>query len=196
MARIEVTITGVSPLMCSRYPDHGEAIDQSKDRPPRGVCEQKVYRTPDGKKVGIPTDMLYASIIDAGRFHKHKACKVTTQKTSLVPAGVWMEGDFAVLTPQQWEVDSRSVVNAKMGRVPCHRPRWDVWKLSFVLLVDTTMFATSFVRKLVDDAGCKCGLGAYRPNRKGPYGRFRVDKWRVVLPKGKKVRKKSAAAAG
>ncbi len=35
----------------------------------------------------------------------------------------------------------------------------------------------ALVRALVDDAGKKVGLGDYRPERKGPFGKFVVTKW-------------------
>jgi hypothetical protein len=42
------------------------------------------------------------------------------------------------------------------------------------------MFAPDLVRAVVDDAGKKIGLGDYRPQRKGPFGRFVVRKWEIV----------------
>jgi hypothetical protein len=59
----------------------------------------------------------------------------------------------------------------------CHRPRLDEWALSFRLEVDTRMFTSQFVRQLVDDAGAKIGLGDFRPDRKGPFGRFKATGW-------------------
>lgn len=62
----------------------------------------------------------------------------------------------------------------------CHRPRLDNWELSFTLDVDTEMFDAKIVRILVDDAGKKCGIGDYRPNRKGPFGKFFVKTWEIL----------------
>jgi len=41
------------------------------------------------------------------------------------------------------------------------------------------MFNEKTVRMLVNDAGKKIGLGDYRPQRKGPFGRFSVVGWEV-----------------
>jgi hypothetical protein len=117
-------------------------------------------------------------LVDAGKFHKIGRNKVTTQKTSLVPAGLSIEELVIPFDTKNWEVDSRSVViPATGGRIMCYRPRLDKWTLSFTLDIDESMFDPKFVRLLVDDAGKKCGLGDYRPNRKGPFGKFVVTSW-------------------
>jgi len=61
-----------------------------------------------------------------------------------------------------------------------HRARLDSWKLKFTLEIDETMFGVSFVRQLVDDAGRRIGLGDYRPDRKGPFGKFVVIHWQEL----------------
>ena len=80
---------------------------------------------------------------------------------------------------KEFEVDSRSVViPATGGRIMAHRPRLDKWSLTFRLAIDTDMFAETFARKLVDDAGKRIGLGDFRPDRKGIFGKFVVTKWK------------------
>ena len=61
-----------------------------------------------------------------------------------------------------------------------HRPRFDEWRVSFTLEVDETLFSEALVRELLDIAGKRIGLGDFRPERKGPFGRFRTDAWRVI----------------
>jgi hypothetical protein len=79
---------------------------------------------------------------------------------------------------KEFEVDSRSVViPATGGRIMAHRPRLDKWSLTFRLMIDTTMFTEAFTRKLVDDAGKRIGLGDFRPDRKGIFGKFVVSNW-------------------
>ncbi len=83
--------------------------------------------------------------------------------------------------PCSWEVDSRAVVVPSTGgRIICHRPRLDQWKLKFVLILDTKMFSPKLVRTIVDDAGSTQGLGDFRPSRKGIFGRFVVTNWKEI----------------
>jgi hypothetical protein len=190
---INVTISGESPLLCNRFTD--EAMEKIEKRTtsvitgskgtPREQAEKKVYGSPD--RPVLPGPNIFRAIIDAGKFHKAGKSQITTAKTSLVPAGVALLEIECPITPIAWEVDSRAVVNpATGGRMMAHRPRFDVWAVSFTLDVDDDMFGEGIVRALVDDAGKKIGLGDFRPSRKGPFGRFKVTAW------AKKVAAKAA----
>lgn len=192
--KIKVTIQGISPLLMNRFTEAGEvavsgatAATFKGDRgTPREQALAKRYADPDGN-LYIPGANIYACIIAAGAFHKAGKSKLTTLKTSLIPAGVMLDDLVCplhtaageVLT--SWEVDSRSVVIPSTGgRIMCHRPRVDEWCCTFNIDVDTSVFAPNLVRAVVDDAGKKIGLGDYRPARKGPFGRFVVTRWEVV----------------
>jgi len=186
--KIRVTIEGVSPLLMNRFTEEAEvkisggtSVSFRGDKgTPRQQAEPKRYASEDGQ-LYIPGPNIFAALIAAGTFHKAGKSKLTTMKTSLIPAGILVEDLICPLGTDQWEVDSRSVViPATGGRVMCHRPRVDKWACSFTLDVDQTMFAPNLVRAIVDDAGKKIGLGDYRPARKGPFGRFVVKEWAVL----------------
>jgi hypothetical protein len=63
------------------------------------------------------------------------------------------------------------------GRILCHRPCFHDWKLSFTLHVDTDMLSPNLLREIVDAAGKRIGLGDFRPDCKGPFGKFVVTNW-------------------
>lgn len=185
MLNIEIGIEGISPLLMNRFTDAemlkvdgGTSLVMNGDKgTPRERASAKVYGTPE--RPALPGANIYRSIIDAGRFHKSGKEKMTTQKSSLIPSGVWLVSIECPISPAAWEVDSRPVViPATGGRVIAHRPRFDVWSLSFTLSVDEGTFSDKMVRTLVDDAGSKIGLGDFRPARKGPFGRYKVVSWR------------------
>ena len=186
--RIRVTIEGVTPLLMNRFHEGNEvkvssgtsAAQIGAKGSPREQAEPKAYRADNGQ-LYIPGPNIFAAIIEAGKFHKVGKTKVTTMKTSLVPAGISVLEIICPLGCKNFEVDSRSVVIPSTGgRVMCHRPRLDKWKCSFTLDVDEEMFSADFVRQLVDDAGRKIGLGDFRPARKGPFGKFKVVSWQVA----------------
>ncbi len=185
--QIEVTIQGLTALLMNRFTEKSELKVSNGTSPafasaadtPRKEAKQKAYMDEEGK-LYIPGSNIYAALISAGRFHKLGKSKVTTQKTSLVPAGLFMLDAAVPLNTTKFEVDSRSVViPATGGRVMCHRPRLDEWRATFRLEVDETMFNEKFVRALIDDAGKKIGIGDFRPERKGPFGRFVVKTWKA-----------------
>lgn len=175
---IDIEITGVTPLLMNRF-NIDDGGKKEKNLSPREAAEKVCYED-DQKKLYYPTTNIYACLIEAGKFHKDGKVKVTTARSSLIPAGVMIKGNLVYFkTPDMWEVDSRAVVVPSTGgRIVCHRPRLDEWSLDFQLELDTKMFTPKFIRTLVDDAGQKVGLGDFRPSRKGIYGRFVVTNWK------------------
>lgn len=189
MPFIDVEISGMRiGLLMHRLPESAEAALQGNSRSsirttkgtPREQAAEFLYQK-DGK-LYIPGSTLFSALIGAGIFHKIGRKQVTTRDTSLVPAGLSVLEEFCWLNTDKWEVDSRPIVNQTTGnRQICHRPRIDDWKTSFTIEYDEEMFSEDLVRALVDDAGKKHGIGAFRPQRKGPFGRFVVTRW-VVKP--------------
>lgn len=186
--RIKVTIEGITPLLMNRFTEASEVSVSGGHSPtlkgtrgtPREQAEKKAYMDNEGN-LYVPGPNIFSCLVMAGAFHKAGRVKVTTQKSSLIPAGVAVEELVCSLNTKKWECDSRSVVIPSTGgRIMCHRPRLDEWQTTFTLNVDESMFAPTFVRLLVDDAGKKVGLGDYRPQRKGPFGRFVVSNWSPI----------------
>lgn len=186
--QINVSIKGLSPLLMNRFSEESEAavsrgtskVIRSNSETPREQAEKAAYKTPAGE-LYIPGPNIFSCIIEAGKFHKSGKQKVTTKKSSLIPAGVWMLSVECPLNETEFEVDSRPVVIPSTGgRIMRHRPRLDLWETSFSLQIDKDMFDSSFVLQIVNDAGSKVGLGDFRPDRKGPFGRFAVSEWKEI----------------
>lgn len=184
---IHVTIEGVSPLLCNRFHEEAQAAVSSgtslsirgSKGTPREQAEPKVYLDSNGKTV-LPGTNLMSAITEAGKFVKAGKTKLTTTKSSLVPAGIAVMELELPITPGKWEVDSRAVVIPSTGgRIMAHRPRFDAWAVKCTLEVDGAMFGEKLVRELLDLAGSKVGVGDFRPQRKGPFGRFKITSWRV-----------------
>ena len=190
---IQITIEGITPLLMNRFTEEaqqgaegGTSVAVRGDRgTPREQADPKVYRDTKGRPV-LPGPNFFSCLVEAGKFHKVGKSKVTTGRSSLVPAALSVnEIDSPLLGADDktaaWEVDSRPIVNpATKGRRLAHRPRFDVWRVSFSLDLDAGMFDPKFVRQLVDDAGARVGLGDFRPDRKGPFGKFKVVRWDVI----------------
>lgn len=185
--KIYVEISGTSPILIHRFTAENEvkvssgisSVSISGKGTPREQAEKKLYKDDKGN-LYLPSPNVFACIIQAGKFRKVGKTKITTTKSSLIPAGMSIEEIVLPFGTKDFEVDSRSVVIPSTGgRIMEHRPRLDEWKLKFTLDVDEEMFDEQTVRLLLDDAGKKVGLGDFRPDRKGPFGRFTVTGWRV-----------------
>lgn len=186
MRTIHVTIEGTTPLLCNRFTDAAQLAATSGNKlaavgdkgSPLEQARSKLYLGLDGQPM-IPQPNLFRCLIDAGKFFKHGKSKVTTQKCSLVPAWVEIEGvELPIEHREPWTVDTRAVrIPSTGGRILCHRPCFHDWRISFTLRIDTDLMAPRLVRELVDAAGKRVGLGDFRPDCKGPFGKFVVTVW-------------------
>lgn len=186
---IRVTLEGVAPLIMNRFHEAAQMSATSQtssatagDRgTPQEQAELKLYRSARGGEIVIPQPNLLSCFTAGGKFFKAGKSKVTTIKSSLVPACVEIEGvEVPLVHEQPWRVDGRPVrIPATGGRVVCYRPIFDDWKLSFDMTLDTEGLSVKMLRDIVDMAGKRIGLGDFRPDCKGPFGKFKVTLWQV-----------------
>lgn len=198
---VNVTIEGISPLICNRFTDEA-ALDAtngkrgssaSRDRgTPMEQAEKKLYYGADGKTLIVPSPNLLSCLIGGGAFFKNGRSKITTQRSSLIPSCVSIqEAELPIKHREPWTVDIRAVrIPATGGRVLAYRPIFNDWEVSCTLELDTDELNVKLLRDIVDAAGRKVGLGDFRPSCKGPYGRFAVTRW--VVEDAKPALKKAA----
>lgn len=188
--RIHVELTGITPLICNRFTDAAAMAASSGSRAssaaadrgtPLEIAESKLYPGLNGKPM-IPQPNLLRSIIDGGSFFKVGKSQLTTKSSSSLYSCVMIdEAEIPLIHSQPWKVDSRAVViPATKGRILAHRPMFDDWKLDFEIEIDLTQITEKLFRQVVDAAGNRIGLGDFRPQRKGPYGRYVVTHWAEV----------------
>lgn len=184
--QITVAIEGTTPLLMNKFTDAAQMKATSGTRlaaagekgTPREQAEARLYTGLAGAPM-IPQPNLFRCLIDAGAYFKANRSKITTQKSSLLPACVDIEGAEIALTHKEpWAVDTRAVrIPATGGRILCHRPCFHDWRLDFVATIDTDMITAALFREIVDAAGKRIGLGDFRPACKGPFGKFTVTSW-------------------
>ncbi|MFQ5622419.1 MAG: hypothetical protein ACE5FS_03385 [Paracoccaceae bacterium] len=183
---IDVTISGVTPLLCHNFTDAAQQEATEGTRPStnndrgsaREQAEALLYLDNNGRPV-IPAANLLRAIIDAGTYFKVGRSKITTQRSSIVPACVAVDPIvLPIKSKHPWAVDSRPVrMPATGGRILRHRPMFEDWSLAFRIDLDPDLITPKLLRNLVDAAGKRVGLGDFRPFCKGPFGRFVVTKW-------------------
>ena len=72
------------------------------------------------------------------------------------------------------------MIPATKGRIMRHRPRLNQWAMEFALEIDEDMINSQTVHQLLSEGGSKIGLGDFRPDKGGPFGRFLVVNWAVL----------------
>jgi hypothetical protein len=178
----EVTISNISSLLVNRFHEAAQAEatsgvhSRARDpQTPEEDAESRLYVLPDGQTY-FPAENLRQSCITAAGRHKIGRRSASTDAA----AALSIEPDAMPLIGE-WHTDSRAVViPATKGRLLRHRPMFDKWTISFNMLIVSSMFDVNLARRVLDDAGLYVGIGDFRPQKKGPFGRFQVDNWTKV----------------
>ena len=168
------TIKGISPLLMHAFPM--QPIEAIEKRSAEEQAEYAAYRDPDTQILYIPGVAIQRALIAAAAYSKGKA-RASLQKP--VAACVLINPERCGLGVSEYKIDARPVViPATKGRVIRYRPRLDEWKVELEIEYDNDLLTEVQLRHIVDDAGSRVGLLDFRPERKGPFGRFIVIEWK------------------
>jgi hypothetical protein len=180
MKAVEVTISGISPLLMHAFPMI--PIEALEKKSPEEQCKYAEYRTSDSK-LYIPAINLQRALVSAASYSKGKG-RASLQK--IVAACVLVSPEHLILSTQTYAIDARPVViPSTKGRVLRYRPRLDTWSVTFEIEFDDNLLTENQLRRVVDDCGSRVGLLDFRPEHRGPFGRFSVISWNasVTLPR-------------
>ena len=171
-AQVTCTIDGISPLLMHAYPL--VPIEALEKKTIEEQAELACYRDPDGM-LYVPGVNIQRALIAGATFSKGKG-RASLQKP--VAACTIVSPERVILAPQAYAIDTRPVViPSTRGRVLRHRPRFDQWSLTFNIDFDPDLVTIVQLRRVLDDAGQRVGLLDFRPECKGPFGRFQVTSW-------------------
>jgi len=200
--QVKVEIRGTAPLLIHRFTEQAESARKTRrievsNTDPREEAKKNAYIAPDGtyyfSAFAIPNAMS-----SAGSNHKGTGTRRTLR--FIVPSAVRMERDTVTILngtgpAKDFEVDSRPVtIPATKGRIMRHRPRFDQWGARFMMSVDDETLSLEMAHQLLSEAGQNIGIGDFRPEKRGPFGTFRVthfDAWHGTARQGKAGRGKA-----
>lgn len=186
MKKYEAVIVGQSPLLTSKFDldvlDNAARPISAKSVTPQEAAEASVYRDAQAR-LSFPTPAIARLLRDAGTNHKMKGTRRSVRY--VVPAAVRLIGEMTLLTNgdgktavTSYGIDTRSVVNrATKGRRLCHRARFEHWSMRLQLTVNDSLLEPDLVRLLLSEGGEQLGIGAFRPEKGGPFGTFAVVEW-------------------
>jgi len=189
MKTIDVEIRGNTPLLIHRFAEQAEQgkatrrvmVDSSN---PRDEATKNAYVASDGtyyfNAFSIP-----ATMANAGVNHKMRGSRKTLK--FIVPSAVRVDTDTITILGEDgkpapnFEVDGRPVtIPATKGRVMRYRPRFDKWGAKFRLILNDQMLSSEDAHRLLNEAGESMGIGDFRPEKRGPFGTFRVTSFREI----------------
>ena len=176
MKKISCTVKGISGLLMHKFPMVAIENPPLEKRSIEEQAEIAAYRDVESGELFIPGINIQRSLIGAASFSKGKG-RASLQKQAA--ASLFIAPEHVLLGVKNYEIDSRPiVVPSTRGRVIRHRPLLKEWKASFEIEYDESLLTEKQVRQIVDDSGSRVGLLDFRPEKKGPFGRFIVTEWK------------------
>ena len=187
MKNIEIQIKGLTALLQNRFNEQAQSSPSTRpalvqNLEPRAQAELAANR--NGQGFFFPGAAIARMLREAGGAHKMRGSRKSVKY--LVPAAVIMGNDEIIILngdgktkAENFEVDSRPVtIPATKGRIMRHRPRFDAWSAKFSLMIDEEVLPVDLVHQLLTEGGMRIGIGDYRPEKGGPFGRFQVVRWK------------------
>jgi hypothetical protein len=181
------TIEGTTPMLQNRFDETAEMADANsrkvhiRKEDPREVAERAAHRNADGH-LFFPGAAIARLLREAGSAHKQRGSRKSLRY--IIPAAILVQEEKIILRDSfgepitDFEVDSRSVViPSTKGRIMRHRPRLNSWACEFTLEIDDDTIDPVLAHQLLVEGGSKIGLGDFRPEKGGPFGRFHVVAW-------------------
>ncbi len=191
LIQVKLTLIGQTPLLINAMSEKQLLDMRNKTKKAKSAAkpslreeaDSKVYILRDGKP-HVPTRLLMSNFIAAGQFVRldGKRQISTAEKTVLPGMLSIVSTECPILSadgqPAKWEVDIQQGRNPNGGEAVCIvRPRFDDWRLDLIIEIDQEQMPLQMAREMIDIAGRKCGLGDFRPQRKGTFGMYKVSSW-------------------
>jgi len=187
MAIVKYRVTGISPLLMDN--PAGLLAPKSSGARTRHVpspseeAEAAAYRLPDGD-LYFPALAFRRALIDGGTGRKIG----TRGAISVIAGSVFLPDDAPLEVPlvdpdtdkplREYEVDvQRAVLRANKAAVARARPRLNSWAadVAFDYQDDVYPRGPELLTEVFTLAGTAVGIGNYRPQKGGIFGRFRVE---------------------
>lgn len=178
MKEIQVRIKGMSPLIQHRFVVDG-ADSPSKKR--TGVPNWKdegelaLYRSPEGE-IYQPASHLERSLQEAGKTIKIQGKRGATYG-KFIGSAVEVYPEAIPHIIDKYEIDARPVV-VQRARIIRYRPIFNEWELAFTIRINDDQLPVEVIKQALDHAGLYVGIGDYRPQKGGKYGKFMVTEFK------------------
>lgn len=123
---------------------------------PSEAFTKALVRASRGKKIGKASAPV---MLQSGVFAMQPYCKILDHKGKPLT---------------EYTIDRRSVVINKTKRVLRCRPCWPEWMMEVALEIDVSLVRVNNVKDILTLAARYPGIGDYRPEKGGAFGRFEV----------------------
>ena len=189
---IKLKFTGISPLLlsCDKLADplnpatiaHKELTGKTKKTfadhlaIARSQWEGLMYWDDQKNIVIMPTINIRSCIVQGAKLNK--LGMQIKRGTMILDAFVPLEYGKKLTKDELWEneyIDKRSVV-VSGSRVIAYRPKFpEGWSITFDFSYDDNTLDVNQIMQACENAGNFIGIGGFRPEKGGPFGRFSCE---------------------
>ena len=154
-------------------------VKGAKDRgTPQEEAEKLAYFTLNkkGKKeLYIPSEAFFRSIINASSMQKIGKASAK----SVIAGSLFVNPDKILLGTDKYDIDVRTVViPSTRDRIVKFRPNIKDWKVKFEIDYNEEVISNpQIIYELLKQAGERCGVLDFRPNKSGQFGTFSIISW-------------------
>jgi hypothetical protein len=179
MKKYKVQITGITPLLQNKPEEYGfneQWVQKKASEDWEADALKKIYVDAEGT-IYQPAAHLDRALIEAGKKIKVKGRGKATY-SKLFGSMVSVE-EFEILHKKpEYEIHKCLVViPSTKGRVMRYRPMFKDWVLEFHVQFEDEIPA-DVVKEAFEIAGKYVGIGDWRPEKKGKFGKFQVTSFK------------------
>lgn len=171
---VALTLVGDSPLIVHAWSEKAkrQMLDkqmkkakQAKEaKDPEADYEACFYRTESGA-YGFPAIGVKAAMVGAGRF--------TDAKMTLLRGAFHIDAEVLEIVGEPRPRED--MVRVGMGTADIrYRPEFPDWRIIAPIKFNASVISTGQIANLLNVAGFAIGIGEWRPEKNGQYGRFHV----------------------
>ena len=181
MKKYKVEIKGITPLLMNKPEQYGfdeQWVEKKASTDWEKEALQKLYVDADGV-IYQPATHLDRALIEAGKKIKVKGQGKATY-SKLFGSMVAVEEFEIVHKNPEYEIHkSLVVIPSTKGRVMRYRPMFKDWELEFHIDAEDEIPA-DVIKEALEICGKYVGIGDWRPEKKGKFGKFQVVKFKEV----------------
>jgi hypothetical protein len=156
---LKVTIKGITPLLQGKM-----GVDE------KSPVEEKAYKQ-DGEYC-FPFTWIIEAIKAMSKREKEPGRRGGSYFKTIA-AAVQIEPEWIILNTSKLETYGRYLKTKMRGdRVWAESPMFKEWEATFKMIVDTSIIKPDKVLHFLEEAGRLNGVGCWRPERGGRFGKF------------------------
>lgn len=184
VSKMKVKIVGETPLLSHKFTEKAKA---SIEKTQQGESEKKKKRNPDQEFQDAayvdakgndcaPGSWLFQSMYSAAGFNS-KSDKEGFKEKERFRMAVRIPFTLYPIEYDKKEMRTDYVKIGGMTKVADmrYRPEYTGWSITFDLEYEPDVISPKRIAEILQRAGKSCGIGDWRVQKKGDFGRFRVD---------------------